>query len=177
MDQLREELVEIVKQIGDWSRENFGDQSGDGLILDRIAPLLGVVEEGMEAILARSETDIVDAVADILIFLSDYVVRSGFPIDEFVDILITPPKTRSINFTCVAGRMCAAELKRVQGIRNGRDDSWYRGQQRIAISGLVAWCHSMLPLGCKRLVECFRSTWQEVKKRNWREFKKDGVTQ
>lgn len=170
----KHELVKIINEIGRWSEENFGDQSGDGLTLGRIAPLLGVIEEGREVLEATSVTDLIDGIADMLIFLSDYVTRSGFPAEELAEFILSRDHTRPVTFSAVVGRLCAAELKRVQGIRSGRDDEWYRDQQRTAIREIVAWCYSMLPLGDNKLAEHFVNVWSEVKKRNWKQFPSDG---
>lgn len=40
-----ERIATAVQEIAQWSKDNFGEQEGDGLKLGRVAPLLGIFEE------------------------------------------------------------------------------------------------------------------------------------
>lgn len=80
-------LKQLQDEVGEWSYDNFGDQSS-------YRCLLGVVEEVGELchahlkleqkIRVASMEDQEDAVADILIFLADYCSRSDIDLDAVV---------------------------------------------------------------------------------------------
>lgn len=88
------DLPTIQREIGEWSRRNFGDQTSKAThqVLGSLAPLLGVTEELGElthVVLKRhqgirgydnyekykAERD--DAVADLMIYLCDFAEREG----------------------------------------------------------------------------------------------------
>lgn len=84
-------LRELQKQVGEWSRRNFGDQ-------DPINPLLGIGEEYGELLHAvlkerqgirKMQGEVakaakVDAVADLLIYLADFCERNDLDLDAAV---------------------------------------------------------------------------------------------
>jgi len=101
-------LEEIQKEVGEWSRENFGEQRSKHntvmyivsnksgvfgsnehpLYLGSLAPLLGIVEEIGELAAATEAGDMAemkDAVGDILIYLCDYTSREATELNS--DIL------------------------------------------------------------------------------------------
>ena len=83
-------LHRLQREVGEWSRRNFGDQP-----IHR--PLLGAFEEVGELAHAhlkeeqgiRSEEDHVangkDAVADVVIYLADYCARRGWSLGDIVE--------------------------------------------------------------------------------------------
>ena len=75
---------QLVKEVGEWSERNFGDQDG----LNEVAPFLGVVEELLcETFEARGNRDkILDSFADALIFLADLFYRTGIACDVLFSI-------------------------------------------------------------------------------------------
>lgn len=95
-------MRDIQKQVGEWSRQNFGDQISKQTLaeLGSIAPLLGIVEEVGElthAVLKRHQgirgfdDDKVyeeardDAIGDILIYLCDFCSREGVDVQHALE--------------------------------------------------------------------------------------------
>lgn len=93
------DLKEMQGLVGSWSKQNFGDQvsKANGMTLGSLAPLLGVVEEVGElchATLkhhqgirgfddpAKYEEAVIDAAADIMVYLCDYAEREGFSLHD-----------------------------------------------------------------------------------------------
>jgi len=186
MESDRKDLA-VFKEIAQWSKENFGDQSGDGLVLGRVAPLLGMVEELGEAGRSEGYWETVDALADYLVFLVDYSSRSGLSSQECLDIFSSP-----IDFSatgvfsiglrelyCVTSSLCHCELKRVQGIRGFSDDNVYREVQKKLLSSAVDMVgrllhvlnHDASPLDLLNFV------WSEVRKRNWKASPETGIVE
>ena len=96
-------LNEIQNQISIWSRKNFDTQVSKvcpNLVLDSLAPLLGIVEEVGELCHAtlkhhqgirgydnleyyRNQRD--DAVGDIMVYLCDYASREGIDLQQVLN--------------------------------------------------------------------------------------------
>lgn len=177
----QEQLITAIKEIGAWSKENFGDQEGDGLKLGRIAPFLGIIEEVGELSRSSDYGDLKDAAGDMMIFLTDYLMRTGWPAEEIAKIYsnacrpLALPNLQSVVLTLA--ELCHTELKRVQGIRGMDDPETYAIRQRGNVAYLVSWLHTNFsrwgsqdtPLTV--LVE----VWQRVRQRNWKVNKLNGM--
>lgn len=104
-------LREIQREIGEWSRRNFGDQvsKSTGQTLGSLAPLLGVPEELGElchVVLKRhqgirgydddakyqAERD--DALADILVYLCDFACRESVDLESVLTMTWNKVKSR-----------------------------------------------------------------------------------
>ncbi|MGB9591552.1 MAG: hypothetical protein ACPL1K_03435 [Candidatus Kryptoniota bacterium] len=142
----RQRLYELVASIGNWSRKNFGNQEGDGLVLGRIAPLLGIIEECYEAFESlHMLQSIEDAVADAGIYLLDYISRScqeQEELDEVVNLFFTETKYQYTTVEAlleILGKLCRIELKRIQGIRKFQDRSFYIKERNKILKYLIDW--------------------------------------
>ena len=104
-------LREIQREIGEWSRRNFGDQvsKSTGQVLGSLSPLLGIQEELGElchVVLKRhqgirgydddakyqAERD--DAMADIMVYLCDYASREGVDLEGVLTMTWNRVKSR-----------------------------------------------------------------------------------
>ena len=84
-----ETLKELQCEIGKWSRKNFGNQTSkvrDNLVLNSLAPLLGIMEEAGEFEEGDEEGDAsvgvigdaeLDAIGDMGVYLLDYCCRES----------------------------------------------------------------------------------------------------
>lgn len=92
----------LQKEVGQWSLNNFGDQSSTN-------PMLGLVEEvgelshahlkgiqGIRHTPAEVRAMKMDAVADIMIYLADYCEREGIDLEGAV--IVTWRKVRERNW-------------------------------------------------------------------------------
>jgi len=177
----QEQLITAIKEIGAWSKENFGDQEGDGLKLGRIAPFLGIIEEVGELSRSSDYGDLKDAAGDMSILITSYLMRTGWPAEEIAKIYsnacrpLALPNLQSVVLTLA--ELCHTELKRVQGIRGMDDPETYAIRQRGNVAYLVSWLHTNFsrwgsqdtPLTV--LIE----VWQRVRQRNWKVNKLNGM--
>lgn len=86
-------LRQFQKEVGEWSRENFGDQPSDN-------PLLGMAEEvgelchahlkgkqGIRYDKGQVNSMKLDAVADLLIYTADYCEREGIDLESTIEVV------------------------------------------------------------------------------------------
>lgn len=72
------DLMELSKEIGEWSTQNFGEQESKltpGHTLGSVAPFLGIVEELGELLSAETIPEMIDAISDCGIYSLDYLYR------------------------------------------------------------------------------------------------------
>jgi len=151
------EFCKLVKSVGEWSKRNFGEQTDGKLVLGRFAPLLGLVEEIGELSSSYQVKDGLDSIADIHIYLCDYIARAtDFDDEQIAEIgrLIFKKLSRADellneNNSCddlwefdsdlvsAVGRLYHVELKRLQGIRGFHCDECYRSRRNHAILNVV----------------------------------------
>jgi len=142
--------------------------------LDGIAPLMGIMEEVGELVVAESggsKTDMRDAVGDIAIYLCDYLAREGVewpaiggpPDQAFVDA--------RDGMVAHLGQIYRGHLKRFQRIRDFENDAVFEACREDMVYGfayhLAAYTKAQLEVG---LLEVLNETWNNiVKKRDWRD--------
>lgn len=158
LSKLQDEQVE-------WVQRNFGDRPA-------WMPLMGICEEVGEWYEACSAgwTDAqMDALADIVIFASDYCTAQGWSLAEVWtaanDDVETAAEWSALS-VCV-GRLQHHHLKSEQGIRGGRDRHRLRGK-----AWLVMLIRSVRILSERvlttPLVPLVWRTWESVRQRDWR---------
>lgn len=118
-------LMALTNSIGEWSAQNFGKQNP-------VNPLLGVVEELGEYARAEFLDEKMDALADCMIYICDYVHRLDSCIvdADLIDniIVINAGKTPDYykqyydyELIDLAGDICHSALKHRQKIRNNEN--------------------------------------------------------
>lgn len=174
-------LSRYIREVGEWSVANFGDQeySGQGFKLRALyeaAPLFGVVEEIGElfvafrhgdTLLANSETvdaDIVDSIGDVGIYLCDFLYRDGCT--DFPDSL---PTDKNETLVEIVGELCRAYLKHHQGIRDLADPVVYQKKRGEAVGRLRYSLNIIAVWNTQETFEsCVAKTWDSiVSKRDW----------
>lgn len=192
----------LAPQVGEWSRYNFGDQESEAIrvtffvdgshvsgvaCLDAIAPLLGIGEEIGElalALLSNDQKEVVDALADITIYLADFCCREKLlPLeikqhnygDDHPDWQTFPDwQTLMMKLTASAGAMYHNCLKRHQGIRGMDSAKVYLEHQKTAVTAFAETLNALAD-GCGyNLEDVFANTWQHVSKRDWKKNKITG---
>lgn len=173
-------LSRYVKEVGLWSQANFGDQAyaGDGdkpcMHLYEAAPLLGVMEEvgemfdafggDVEGGVDISESDLVDSIGDVGIYLCDFLYRDGAT--TFPDPLPTGERE---TMASIVGKLCRTYLKHHQGIRDLKSREVYVRERdkciaklRYALNLTAIWNTQ------ETFVSCVAKTWESVvAKRDW----------
>lgn len=149
-------------------------------------PLLGVVEEIGELYEAFylqnsskapviKESEIDDAVGDIMIFLAHYCGLNGYDIMDCVDKYGREQEAMFAPFALsdvvmAAGRLCQAHLKSAQGVRGNR----HAEAAKRYVGHIVGALRILCELQKQDLTEVIGDVWSEVKKRDWKKFPKDG---
>lgn len=118
------ELQCIQDEVRVWSQRNFGDQASKvdrRLVLNELAPLMGLVEEFGEYEAAKQGiedgeriTDMVDALGDMGIYLLDYLNRCHVS----VNTVFPTDQTASVPLAVAIGKLYHTVLKYHQGIRD-----------------------------------------------------------
>lgn len=170
LQQLQEEQVP-------WVKHNFGDRAA-------YQPLLGMTEElgefcyavGMMRTQGRAfEKELVDAHADILIYMCDFATGIDVRMADIEDVLPEEHDEEAGTFALSEVSLCLAEylgevshhyLKREQGIRGSASEHH---------DGMVAGLKKMIS-SLKLVAEMFdwpflekvESIWAQVKKRDWK---------
>ena len=177
----KESVIQAVREIAQWSQENFGEQKGDGLHLGRIAPLLGIFEEIYEYLYADCQQESLDALGDILIFMVDYLSRCGKSPEEIADMIlhVDESKLARAQLKCMRLARCLRlarhELKRVQGIRGYENDVFYASIRDEAIRELISIVRVLLKLfSSYEPDDALLLVWNRVKQRNWRANPENG---
>jgi hypothetical protein len=128
-------------QVAQWSRVNFGNQYSHHRQVDicEDAPLLGMFEEAGEYLVAPTSEERLDALADIMIFLADWLGRSGYTLHR----LLLPTQSLPWNLTphqlMVVGisQLAHATLKRHQGIRGFNDPHKFEQEAGAGVGALL----------------------------------------
>lgn len=182
----------LRKQIGEWAVANFDNNESkvigrEGLVLNELAPLMGIAEELGELFNLRAVntapslealTEMVDAVGDMLVYLCDYVTRSGANVvltQDFVDPYIInfimrwkgkDPTDSRDQLVAAVGQLFHINLKRHQGIR-GYDNPEKFAAENDRLCKHLLMC--ILEDSNFRGLHWLRQTWDTVvKKRNWK---------
>ena len=122
-----------------------GRYTGPTASLGALAPILGLVEEIGEFSRARTQDDTLDAVGDVVIYMSDAMHRMRFSPGElmtFLDIAegIEWPGWATVGsrLSQAVGRVCHVVLKRAQRIRDMHIETKYRTDLVYAFAELAS---------------------------------------
>jgi len=171
-----ERLERLFDQVGQWSLENFGYQESRavrGVCLGPVAPLLGMGEEIGEWLVAESEDQVLDAVADIGIFIADFSRRDGsrmpgwmFENSGRIPVVDEQGHMWSVLLCYLQLEHCV--LKFHQGIR-GLDETYHDRRDLLLAS---IWWHLdryVEESYGRRLIDLVEEVYNDiVSKRNWR---------
>jgi hypothetical protein len=150
--------ADIIRQIQDeqkpWVEHNFGQRPS-------WQPLVGIVEEMGELVESISRQERLDAMADIVIFATDYCTSQGWDAGELWGRSHPSHCNSDKLLTAIIGRMCHAHLKSAQGIRTHEDHGANAKKEMIA---LFSWLQNEWP----ETALVANSTWNSVKQRDWR---------
>lgn len=160
-------LRTLQEEQAPWSKKNFGDRPS-------WQPLLGLVEEVGEldeALEAKDEAEIRDAIADITIYMADFCTALGFDLEALharsLQSIMLPVK----NLRIVA-KLAHAYLKQAQGIRGTAFEHNTAMQEQLVT---LLWNLNVL---CGMLGDPLQKitfkVWQKVKARDWTKNAKTG---
>ena len=152
----------LVVEVGKWSHDNFGNNDG----LNEVGPILGLAEELLDE-LPRAETvsQQLDAFADAMIFLADAFYRSGSS-SVNIDFEANVKCGHDYLVQCI-GQVSKSALKNRQGIRGV--NGWYVENNLRGLFLAIVGYYKKAVLDGPPLADVVWRTWEEVRRRNWRE--------
>ena len=131
-----DDMVRIQAEVANWSQANFEEQRSKThpqLVLNSLAPLLGLCEEFLELSTSTSQVEQEDAIGDILIYLCDYASRLDI---NLADLLPADSRGPYYLLADAVHTLIHATLKHHQGIRGYDDLDFYQAQLRRGIENL-----------------------------------------
>ena len=141
-----------------WQKHNFPGRSA-------WMPLLGIVEEICdEWTTATEDSDVLDAVADTAIFMSDFCSALGINLQELYEEY--EGHIGEDGVIPAVGRLAHSFLKMEQGIRGSRTEHMESIRRNLG-SILCSLRESALCLN-HDLLELVREVWSEVRKRDFK---------
>lgn len=169
-----------------WVKHNFGDRPA-------WMPLLGIAEEIGELSMAaelKDSDEFEDALADIMIYISDYCEGMGWSLhDIFVNSLepwylsseqypvvqmydqLMDHNASGIIFVCLS-KIMHHHLKSAQGIRGTKEE--HDRKARVYL-GIMLYELSNLAGGDDTLLNITKDVWDKVKQRDWKKNATTGV--
>lgn len=179
-DEQYSNLVKIQNEVSSWSRKNFGEQHYTN-------PLLGVAEEAGEFFEAETIDETIDASADAMIFMMDFIGRlnhsdifeNSISISSCISLALSDEKNMEAFkqhgiFNAIpifTGKVMHSVLKSRQGIRKGES---HEINLRYSIGNLFLSYDRVLNYiseeheGPSNLFDAIQSTWNRVvSKRDW----------
>lgn len=159
-----EKLQAMQAEQRPWVAHNFGDRPS-------WMPLLGIVEELGE----REQCDhdyggserhdeVVDALADVMVFSMDYCSAMGWDIGTLWDAALTYGVCE-VNLLTNLGKIAHAHLKKAQGIRVNEN---HDAEGRMGMIHLFVNLRKLAEDESIDLVEETYRVWQIVKQRDWK---------
>jgi hypothetical protein len=145
-----------AEQVG-WVLKNFPGRMAH-------MPLLGVVEELGEYEDATNTPDVLDALGDTVIFMSDLCQAHEFDLEAIAkDASYIEVPAKSLLY--IVGRIAKARLKLEQGIRGSKAEHLTSMRQNLVLlyrqlQKMAAWNH-------QDLEQIAWETWQKVRLRDW----------
>jgi len=146
-----------------WVTRNFGNQPAH-------LPTLGLCEEYGELLAAQSIAEIQDAVADIVIFLTDLCSTVGLDmsylrIDDETFSYSTTVNALERNMGIFIGKIAHHYLKREQGIRGSA--AHHDNQIAVNVQKLLATLKVYSKLSGFDFMQNITKVWAQVSKRDW----------
>jgi hypothetical protein len=189
----------IQTDVGEWSRQNFGRQTVknrfsaqnaekpqwpammESVNLNELLPLLGIVEEVCETLVAllrnqptRME-DVIDGIGDVGIYLCDYATRSNFwlpigvhrPQEVPVDNINWGTDQEHVALIYWAGQLIHCELKSMQGIRGFDNPVKFQNRRAECCFFILHYLNEIArPFGMN-ILQIVNRVYLRVVKRDW----------
>lgn len=166
---------DLVTEITAWETKNWGThkQIEDGFKYAH-QPLLGIVEElGELASLEKNIENIIDSVGDVMIFMVDYCSCMDIYFPQIMAFDFYKISVSHRKLLAKAGSLCHHHLKLEQNIRGSRDIH-YRSII-LLLSEIINVLYNLCWNEGLDFERCIFDTWNEVKKRDWKSNKEEGV--
>lgn len=160
-----------------WAHHNFPNS-------DHMNPLVGLTEEMGELFETfqchhtcgwtgtQKDSNWVDAVGDMMIFLAHYCALNGYHFLQCYDrvnadyqIMLWTSYDSLLELPVQVGKLCHAHLKKKQNIRTGEKHS--ENAER-AIGAIINLCRLLCEHRDRNLTDVIELTWGHVQKRDWK---------
>jgi hypothetical protein len=150
-----------------WVKSNFGNRPA-------WQPLCGVVEEYgefMEAYTSGDKEAKIDALADIMIFISDYCTAQKWDLQTIWNSRPDPDLNSSVcDDVMLIGKIHHHNLKMEQNIRGSKKE--HVEKIKIYLAQFISNIELEASHLDVNLISITEKVWQEVKKRDWKKDKK-----
>jgi NTP pyrophosphatase (non-canonical NTP hydrolase) len=153
-----EQLEVIQAEQKEWSERNFGKQPSH-------RPLLGVIEELCELEMAETTEEILDAVGDVGIYMSDYCNKREWAMqDLWASAQEAQPSHATYPYEMIRW-LAHSQLKGEQNIRGGSaaHDAKMRATLVSVLVSMRAHCDDEGAV----FTDVMQKVWEKVKQRNW----------
>lgn len=159
------ELEELKQNVGEWSVDNFGDQTP-------LAPAMGFAEEFGELVESEScgtQDEVKDAIGDMAVYLCDYAYRTDLDLSD-INLKRTSAVSDGTRYEQIIlnyGALCRSALKTYQGIRLDEDRVGQKAEQQ-ALDVIFRQLVGIAFRNQTTIEECIDHAWElEVKHRSW----------
>ncbi|MFB6237004.1 MAG: hypothetical protein ABEH81_01400 [Halopenitus sp.] len=159
------ELEELKRNVGEWSEDNFGDQTP-------LAPAMGFAEEFAELVEAEScgtHEEVKDSIGDMAVYLCDYAYRTDLDLSHvnLKRVSAVSDGGRYEQIILNYGALCRSALKTYQGIRLDEDRVGPEAEKR-ALDVIFRQLVGIAFRNDTTFEECIDHAWElEVKHRSW----------
>lgn len=170
-------LVALQNESAPWVAHNFGNRPS-------WQPLMGMVEEVAEMLIAEDEHEVLDGIADFVIFAADYCNAMGWDLHTLFNERFEPRESvlrlsRTETVVYCVGKMQHHYLKDAQNIRGDSAHHHERGRHFLrgalwAIFELFKGMTFDADESAEPFLKHVDSVWQKVRQRDWTKAPGDG---
>lgn len=165
-------LGDLQREHAPWVAHNFGDRPA-------WMPLLGIVEEIGELEKAEESglvDDIDDAIADIVIFMSDFSTAMGFNLEEMHTTAVESELPTPVSLSISAGYLAHSFLKLSQGIRGTKEEHLESMKDScVLILNALYFRVWQARLGRDNIPEIVKKVWSQVSQRDFKKYPRTGL--
>jgi hypothetical protein len=161
------DLNQLQKEMREWQAHNFPNRPS-------YIPLLGIVEEFGES--CEPDSDWMDAICDMIIYLADYSNSLGINLQEQFDPKFWfGDKEHQNEIVIWLGKLSHSHIKLDQKIRMNEQ---HREVSEKAIYNILNICYNAVEAdGQFSFFEELKKVWTQVRQRDWIKFPKNGRTE
>lgn len=178
------DIIEFLKSVQknhkNWEKKNFPNNKP-------YHSILGMQEEYYELLTSLTFEERFDAVCDIFIYLIGFANSQSIDMYDaykvylnqlYEEIILNSPKSKNgfsmppSSFSIWIGKISRGLLKKEQNIRINED---HNKNIYLAVGGLIYWVRNTLDKEFGKSFDSLKKVFDEVTKRNWVKYPKDGV--
>lgn len=157
-------LFEMQESQRAWAKANFGEQTPIQMMMG----ILGELGEFAEAFEANNNTEMVDAIGDVGVYLMNYCNLKGWSIESIMK-LMTPVNRDAEHYPWkvmwFVRWLPHHQLKGDQNIRGGT--AYHDDRMQRALGNMLWQLNAIATSMGTTFLDCLCKTWSKVSKRDW----------